>query len=615
MTVTYFSTTQLEDIQSGINEAVENNTHLLVLTGEEGVGKTVLCAQLTSDHEGLYRPLFFPASGDSFEEVVRAIAEELGVTGNAENQSRPFDDILASIIDYMHSMEKPVLLIFDGAENIYLATLERIRRLLDRVVESGGRLSILFSGRAALVENMKQLAMCNFKTVDHAQFAIEPLTERETEKYLHFVCGPLGAAECEHLFTREVVETVYSGCAGNFRAAAAVAEEVAKLQKDEAALQMFLATVAGEAEDNSGESLLGVFRNLGGRYNRYLAWSGAALMLFFGVTFFFAGDRDDAAMGQPEGERQEEIAATAQDQLTYEDEYIVKTTEGKDLSLNSSAKAPGVAEEGPELQQAEDQVLPEQNSGADKVGQDQVSQREQYPPNPENKVVKPEPEQKQQPVLSSGGVTEKEAMAQEDQKAKDTGDDVDIVLLEPRRQKKKESVAAPPIVELLPSGSLKRKPKWQVDTVMDELAEPIDRQIVSVERVKSVPRPHEARILSRSATTVSAVDVLYLSRLTAGTTWRGGLKNNMYTVQLMVLTADEAENNLKDMLAQDRYRREAGNFYIFEKDGAPDEIWVFYGEYENIAKARLAQNSLPPFLRQHRPYALSIKGAMAKLQR
>ena len=111
------------------------------------------------------------------------------------------------------------------------------------------------------------------------------------------------------------------------------------------------------------------------------------------------------------------------------------------------------------------------------------------------------------------------------------------------------------------------------------------------------------------------VEQLYKKRLMAGSSWYNQAKNDKYTVQVMVLTSDTAEGNLKKMLLEERYRQEAGNFYIFKKHSTSDTIFVFYGEYPTISQARLAQNSLPQFLRKHKPYAISVKGAMAKVRR
>jgi septal ring-binding cell division protein DamX len=88
----------------------------------------------------------------------------------------------------------------------------------------------------------------------------------------------------------------------------------------------------------------------------------------------------------------------------------------------------------------------------------------------------------------------------------------------------------------------------------------------------------------------------------------------MYTVQLMALASWTAEQNLKKLLAEHRYRQEAGNFYIFKQTAASKNIFVFYGEYPTLERARLVRDSLPKFLRDHKPYALSIKGAIAKVR-
>lgn len=106
---------------------------------------------------------------------------------------------------------------------------------------------------------------------------------------------------------------------------------------------------------------------------------------------------------------------------------------------------------------------------------------------------------------------------------------------------------------------------------------------------------------------------LYHKRIIAGDLWIKGERNGLYTLQLMALKASNAETNMKQMLNQKRYRQHASNLYIFRKKTAPETVFVFYGEYKNLTTARLAQRSIPGFLKAHRPYAISVKEAMAKL--
>ncbi|MCK5516634.1 MAG: hypothetical protein KAI39_07150, partial [Desulfobulbaceae bacterium] len=111
------------------------------------------------------------------------------------------------------------------------------------------------------------------------------------------------------------------------------------------------------------------------------------------------------------------------------------------------------------------------------------------------------------------------------------------------------------------------------------------------------------------------VGQLYAGRIAAGKVWESGARDSKYTIQLMALTSKNAEGNLKQMLAQEKYRQQASNFYIFKKNKTPAGILVFYGEYPTIAEARRMTKSIPAFLQKHKPYAISIKGAVVKVRK
>ena len=127
------------------------------------------------------------------------------------------------------------------------------------------------------------------------------------------------------------------------------------------------------------------------------------------------------------------------------------------------------------------------------------------------------------------------------------------------------------------------------------------------------PRKEVQKVTATNAN--FTVDQLYSRRIAAGREWRYGIKDNMYTIQLMSLTSKNAQHNLKLMLAQENYREQAGNFFIFKRDSSPTALLVYYGEYPTITEARRVLKSIPAFLRKHKPYAISIKGAVAKIKK
>ncbi len=78
----------------------------------------------------------------------------------------------------------------------------------------------------------------------------------------------------------------------------------------------------------------------------------------------------------------------------------------------------------------------------------------------------------------------------------------------------------------------------------------------------------------------------------------------------MVLTAEQAEENLKRRLQQEEYREVADRLHIVK--GNSSRVYVFFGEYPDMDAARQARNTLPEFLRKHAPYAVSIEEAIEK---
>ena len=107
--------------------------------------------------------------------------------------------------------------------------------------------------------------------------------------------------------------------------------------------------------------------------------------------------------------------------------------------------------------------------------------------------------------------------------------------------------------------------------------------------------------------------VLFRERLAAGARWLVGA-GEKYTVQLMVLTSENAEQNLVNMLKKKEYRDIADQLYVLRRIGAISTVMVFYGEYPTLTAARNARNNLPVFLRKHHPYAISVHGAVTKAQ-
>lgn len=109
-------------------------------------------------------------------------------------------------------------------------------------------------------------------------------------------------------------------------------------------------------------------------------------------------------------------------------------------------------------------------------------------------------------------------------------------------------------------------------------------------------------------------DALFRKRLRASAKWLGGAYRGQYTIQLMMLSSQRAEENVKKLLIRDDYFSVLDKLHILRKKTNPPTLFVFYGTYPSMDAARQARNTMPVFLRKHHPYALSIADALTKTE-
>ena len=586
----YFATESTEKVLRSVNQAIADGVRLVVLSGDEGSGKTMLCHKLDRDPQQICKTVFFPRTVDSFEDVVRIVAIGLGLDSQGGGDARTVDEVLEEISISLMSDDAPLLLIFDEAENIYLATLERIRKMLDRLSEAGGRIHVLFSGRTTFLDNCQQLSMCDFQNKEEHHVLIEPLSEIETADYLFHACSKLVDVDCDVIFTPEVVHNIYEVGGGNFRMTNILAEEAVQKDGDNTSFMVLLENVKEETVQAGKNSGLGILlNNYVNQYRAYIphASVGGGIVLLC-LLFWFWGDGD-----KTEIQTELPVIEKIDNSPTIKPEPEKKTVESEDAIEIPKPLITPQAEMGTRNEEDEDEedeeVLVVEERVENQLPEIEIDVQQQtefsapvQEKNEDVKEVVTESLEDPPPVLLTSKVVLK------------TKDPV-----EP-----KELIEPVEIIELLRDDAMKKRPGKLPKTT----------QVTIKEQAVKQKRRNEVREVIASNAHFT-VEQLYKKRLMAGTSWYNNEKNHKYTVQLMVLTSDTAEGNLKKMLQEDRYRQEAGNFYIFKKLSTSDTLFVFYGEYDNIAQARLAQNSLPQFLRKHKPYAISVKGAMGKVRR
>jgi len=700
--------------------ALTGEIPIVMLTGDEGSGKTVLCRLLVERMSSAYATVYFPQTADSFEDVLKSIVQELGLAITPVPKDRT--GLLQGIVSHLHDHNLRVVLFFDEAERIYLATLERVRKMLDLANVDGIFIQMVMSGRSGLHNNFRNLALVNFQPAEERHFSLEPLTEDETYEYLTFAMLE-AVPEKRSFFSREAAAAIFASSRGNLRTINRLADEL--LHGDEGRDQL------SPVVDNGLEKKIQQKRPRRRLKRpvvampkitlnwRYLIWGGSAACIVLAFLLFWPKEKTVGPQVAAVPDTETSIVISQPKEMARI-EPDVETIEQKDQE-NPEAKDTSAGQTGGKIQRQQE---PDSAPAPTGVQPAVVSIPQQ--PQPPAVEAQPEAEEKHQPI---GQQTVPASETGETENAAVSAPIEPVVVSIPRQPQtpvaaseseteEKKPLAAPThdVLERMVekekeppplSTEDKRRPQTAVEAVVEEPATvepasqiqstgrkvavvaetsrpvaatedapiipqtikaravsknredltPAVRETIASERIKilkqeepdafempaapvtiraveqkkeselatrpapstdqnpQVTEPEEVAVLvSEKPRKTESVDKIYSSRVAAGASWLSGLKDDRYTVRLMVITSGDAEKKLKSMLGEKKYREQADKFYILRRESNPGVQYVYYGEYPTMTAARNARNTIPEFLRDYKPYAMSVKGAVQRAQ-
>ena len=560
--------------------AVHAGTPLMILAGEEGSGKTLLCRMLEKELSGDTRVVFFPQSIESFEDVIKGLAEHFGFGGRLETKEKLFDSFYKNLAVFLQNEPGRVVVIFDESENLYLATLERIRKLLDRITLGGVYLQLVFSGRMTLLENIEQLSICDFKNKDELSIVLPSLTNEESLEFIKKYEKKQAFAE-EKTVDDEIRASIAEKGNGNFKKILMFTREATLNQENGPSFMVLLENIkTSEPEISKTPARKFDISDRLLRYKKYLPHIGVGLFAFSILLWVVWPDSEKESVLKSKLAISTEIKEAAPPVAPIAIESKAKKTKASSRKNDTGGKGSS-------------------SVTTSNLGQQDTSQTEKdvktYSLGESGKNTQTLPREVEQAIIKT--VTEKVAKESIVLQA-NAGNQGTAPQMAKQETVKEEAKA----VELWPRKELKKKPEKKQE--IEIIAAKQTKQIISATNAVQEVVASNAHL---------ATDQLLRKRMVASAPWQRGKKDDQYTVQLMMLTAKNGEDNLKKMFEDDDYRKEASNFFVFKKRSSPDVIFIFYGEYPTMSFARLAKNNLPKFLQKHKPYPISVKGAMAKV--
>lgn len=636
-TALFFPGGDRETIRKDIVQAILDDVPVTTLVGDEGAGKSHVCKMVLGDIPEGYCPVYFPESLESYEDVIRIVAQELDISLRDQEEFGGTANLLHAILGILSERASKLLLIYDQAEKIYLATLERIRKMLDLANNHGVRIQVILTGRSALLDNLQQLTLCNFEGTQERHFTLRPLNVNETYTYLNFCMNQDKGVGEKEIFTREATEKIFSMANGNFRMTNILAEEALQSLSSDTSFMVLLENVGG-SESETSETRKGmklpftmqgvseVFRQLLSSISGFLtglrggvpvsmksliaqkewliAAGGGGLVFLFLLMMVFSGEEEEKG----------ELAGEKQTQIEYRD--VADTVP---VIPEKEIKQPIETEITSPERQPEPEITSlsgERNGGGEKPQTDAEiippAQQEMATDAEENTAALPPPGV-EEPTETAEPVAVVEPRGEEDVvDSSESGAITD----EPRKQS--EPIA---VVEMPEQETPEADTSVELESEKGTDNQETRPSRIRVEPLTSLPKHQKIPVLGgltvkkkveKAKVSSESIDKIYNRRIVASAKWWVGEQKGRYTIQLMALTSDQAEKNLKKILQDKQYRGVSDELYILRRTTSPLSVLVFYGEYETMTEARSASQELPSFLKKHQPYAISVAGAVKK---
>ncbi len=564
---------------------------LIKLTGREGSGKTLLCHLVYENLPDDYDAVYIDNPIGSFDDLLRIVCLDLGMHPTSGDEQVNFVDELRQLVEQRRAKGRNVLLVIDEAEKLFLATLERLVRTICSD-EANDTLSILLSGRPGLDANLEQLSIFCANVDINAGYTLLPLTEEETIEYMMFRLEKAGLSREKHaeIFSEGALGKIFTSSRGNMRLINILAEESLQNSFSDKSFMVLLDHVAVEEDVAPNVTENKVERIKEGcaialdfiRANKVLSGAigaAVALIIIIGLLLTTGGSEDKLAQkkkpaviisSSESAEQQPDPPVFIQETAVQDQDESIMVSEEQDVSVP----------EEPEDAMLEAEVVPEIIDQTEEVSLQPVEQpvtveTEDDP----NIIIEP---------LDTPAPEENQTFSLAPQK------ELKLITVGPEGRKRAygeplptvEIQASPPVLEVTTSNSKK--------TVSSHGPAP--------RKVKEEPVIINGRDGQQ----------LFRERRRASATWLAEAYHGAFTVQLMMLSSNQAEMNLMKMLTQNEYFEIKNKLYILRKKTTPPTLFVYYGIYDSMDQARDARNSMPVFLRKHHPYALSINDALKK---
>jgi MSHA biogenesis protein MshM len=212
----YFPEASHQEALNTLLIALRSGEGFLKVTGEIGLGKTLLCRQLLNALGPEFVAAYVPNPAVSPRGLLLTVADELGCGGDAN--AAP-EQLLKAINQQLLANAQRgarTVLVVDEAQALSDATLEEIRLLTNLETETSKLLQVVLFGQPELDQRLRKSQLRQLRQRITFSHRLRPLSRAQFRAYVRHRLEVAGAAD-RTLFTEDALSVLFTASRGTPR--------------------------------------------------------------------------------------------------------------------------------------------------------------------------------------------------------------------------------------------------------------------------------------------------------------------------------------------------------------------------------------------------------------
>ncbi len=273
----FFACTNYQEALNTLLIAAKNGEGFIKITGEVGVGKTLLCRKFMATLDKGFVTAYIPNPFLEPRTLMLALADELEIPQEKDVDQHLLLKSINHRLLVLAREGKRAVLCLDEAQAMPLETLEALRLLTNLETEKRKLLQIVMFGQPELDRKLHQEAIRQLSQRITFHYHLGPLTKDDMEFYVSHrlsVAGYTGS----RLFNRAAVKGLYSASGGVPRLVNILSHKALMLAYGEGKQQITARHVKAAANDTGAAK----------KRTRHWAWIAALALLAAGSSMGWA---------------------------------------------------------------------------------------------------------------------------------------------------------------------------------------------------------------------------------------------------------------------------------------------------------------------------------------